>query len=68
MRDVRAGMDGVRSRLARSVRVAGHSSSPGVKPAARTSTTTSFSAACGSGRSASAMPATPSARSLTVIA
>jgi hypothetical protein len=39
-----------------------------VNPAACTSTTTSFSAACGYGKSVNANPPTPAARSLTVTA
>ncbi len=52
----------------RSVQVEGQSSSVLTKPAAWTSTTTSFIAACGSGRSTSFIPAVPAAWSVTTIA
>src|SRR3954447_1628000 len=62
------GIDGVRSRSARSVQVEGHPSSVETNPDAWTSTMTSFIAAGGSGRSASVIPAVPAAWSLTTIA
>src|SRR6478672_13797390 len=62
------GIDGVRSRPRRSVQVEGHASSVGTNPDAWTLTTTSFIAACGSGRSTSFIPAVPAAWSVTTIA
>src|SRR5215470_1245135 len=62
------GIDGVRSRPRRSVQVEGHVSSVGTNPDAWTRTTTSFIAACGSGRSTSFIPAVPAAWSVTTIA
>ena len=59
---------GVRSRPPRSVRVPDQASSPRVKPAACTRTMTSFSAACGYGRSVRDSPARPASRSWTAMA